>query len=108
MKKTELSKENIYHFWHMVDNLLPDKFYTYGNNNSFEDFCERYNFLVNRIGDKIIIDDCVYESGILTRYFCIGVPKEIIKIFKKVALTLCGTTEKEEVCVKILKKVEKY
>ena len=56
LKQSILSKELIYQYWNNVDNMLPENYYTYGNNTSFEDFCDRYSFLVKRYGNKIIIE----------------------------------------------------
>ena len=73
-----LTKQQIYHYYHIVDNLLPDGYYTLGNNNSFSNFCEEYPFLVKRIEDKMIIN-C--DRDLLARYCRMGVPKELIEVF---------------------------
>lgn len=73
-----LTKGQVYQYWHIVDSLLPEGYYTNGNNNSFSDFCEEYPFLVKIVGDTMMIN-C--ENALLERYCRIGVPTEIIKIF---------------------------
>lgn len=107
LKKTYISKNLIYSYWSRVDELLPQNYYTYGNNSSFEDFYERYSFIVKRNGDTMIFDDSVYESGVLDRYFCIGIPKEISIIFKKAALSFLKLEENVNKYLKKVKKVEK-
>lgn len=73
-----LTKEQVCHYWHIVDSLLPEGYYTNGNNNSFSDFCEEYPFLVKRVGDTMMIN-C--DNALLERYCRIGVPTEIINVF---------------------------
>ena len=73
-----LNISQVCHYWHIVDSLLPDGYYTYGNNNSFSDFCEEYPFLVKRREDTIAIN-C--DKDLLERYCRVGVPTEIIKVF---------------------------
>lgn len=70
--------QQVYQYWHLVDGLLPEGYYTYGNNNSFADFCEEYHFLVKRVGDTMMLN-C--DIDLIKRYFRIGVPKEIIQVF---------------------------
>lgn len=76
--KELLTQEQIFQYWHIVDNLLPKGYYTYGNNNSLSDFCEEYPFLVKRVGNIITLN-C--ENNLLKRYCRTGIPKEIIKTF---------------------------
>jgi hypothetical protein len=76
--KNYLTKEQICHYWHIVDSLLPEGYYTKENRNSFTDFCENYSFLVKVVGDAMIIN-C--ERSLLERYFRVGTPTKIIKIF---------------------------
>ncbi len=73
-----LTRGQVCHYWHIVDSLLPEGYYTNGNNNSFSDFCEEYPFLVKRVGDAMMIN-C--DNALLERYCRIGVPTEIIKVF---------------------------
>lgn len=75
--KNYLTKEQICHYWHIVDSLLPEEYYNKENRNSFTDFCENYSFLIKVVGDTMIIN-C--EKYLLERYFRIGAPKKIIKI----------------------------
>lgn len=73
-----LTKQQIYNYYHIVDDLLPEGYYTSGNNNSFSNFCEEYSFLVKRVGDTMIIN-C--DKDLLARYCRMGVSRKIIKVF---------------------------
>lgn len=83
MNKEQLTKRQIYYYINIVDRLLPEGYYTYGNN-CFEDFCERYNFIVKKVDDTMIINN----SNILERYFRIGLPIKLVKVLEKAALIL--------------------
>lgn len=55
-KREYMTKGQIYQYCNIVDTLLPDDYYTCHEQNSFENFCETYGFLVKRIGDIAIIN----------------------------------------------------
>ena len=85
-----MTRGQVCHYWYIVDSLLPEGYYTNGNNNSFSDFCEEYPFLVKRVGDTMIIN-C--DNDLLERYCRIGVPTEIIKVFDLAGVELNKTEE---------------
>lgn len=84
-KKNQMTKKQIHQYLEIVDALLPENYYTYGNNNSFESFCEEYDFLVKRIRDIVIID-C--DMAQLERYCRIGIPTEVAKVFDEAGTKL--------------------
>lgn len=86
-----LTRGEVCHYWHIVDSLLPEGYYTNGNNNSFSVFCEEYPFLVKRVGDTMMIN-C--DTSLLERYCRIGVPTEIIKVFDLAGAKLNEIEEK--------------
>lgn len=71
-----MTKEEIYNYWHIVDELLPELYYTYGSNNSFIDFYEDYDFLFKRVNNSL---ELITEKNTLERYFRLGIPKQVIK-----------------------------
>lgn len=77
-KKEKITKKELYLYWNIVDMLLPEDYYTCGDNNSFEVFCEEYGFLVRRIADTMIVN-CSIER--LERYCRLGISKKVVKIF---------------------------
>lgn len=77
-KLKEATEEQIDKYMEIIDKLLPENYYTYKNAYSFEDFCQRYNFLIKKINDKIIL---ACDLKRLKRYFKVGVPNELIKVF---------------------------
>ena len=89
--REHLTRGQVCHYWHIVDSLLPEGYYTNGNNNSFSDFCEEYPFLVKRVGDAMMIN-C--DNALLERYCRIGVPTEIIKVFDLAGVELNKIEEK--------------
>lgn len=89
-----LTREQVCNYWHIVDGLLPEGYYTNGNNNSFSDFCEEYPFLVKRVGDRMMIN-C--EKTLLERYCRMGVPTEIIKAFNQAGVKLNEIEEKNQI-----------
>lgn len=99
-----LTKDQVYHYWHIVDSLLPEGYYTYGNNNSFSNFCEEYPFLVNSVGDTMMIN-C--DNTLLERYFRMGLPTKIAKVFDAAGVELNKVeskgSEQINVMVKTLK-----
>ena len=97
-----LTRAQVCHYCHLVDSLLPEGYYTNGNNNSFSDFCEEYPFLVKRVGDTMIIN-C--DNSLLERYCRIGLPTEIIKAFDLAGAKLNEIEEKKRnVLIKTLLK----
>lgn len=36
--RERLTRKQVCHYWHIVDSLLPEGYYTSGNNNSFSNF----------------------------------------------------------------------
>jgi len=84
-QREQITKSEVYQYWKIVDELLPSDYYTYGNNNSFEDFCEEYSFLVKRNGDVMIINSNINN---LNRYFRIGIPVEILNVFNNAGIKL--------------------
>lgn len=102
--KEVMTKGEINQFWNIVDTKLPEGYYTSGSNNSFNDFCDEYSFLVKRIDDKIIVN-C--DRKLLERYFRIGLPIKIIEAFENTVITLnelklddLGKNKKEKVFTK--------
>jgi len=91
--RSEMTKKQIYKYWFFVDELLPNGYYTIGNNNSFEEFCEQYSFLVKTHNNLLILNCERYK---LERYCRLGIPKEIIKIFDKAALKFNKNEIKDE------------
>lgn len=83
--KEVMTKGEINQFWNIVDTKLPEGYYTSGSNNSFNDFCDEYGFLVKRIDDKIIVN-C--DRKLLERYFRIGLPTKIVNVFDDAAFKL--------------------
>ena len=81
--RSEMTKQEIYKYWHLVDNLLPNGYYTIGNNSSFEEFGEQYSFLV-KTHNNLLILNC--DRHKLERYCRLGIPKELIKIFDEAAI----------------------
>ena len=94
MGKEKLSRCQIYHYIHIVDKLLPEGYYTYGDDDIFDNFCDRYPFVVKLIsfGEEFLVKS---DKETLERYFRIGLPKEIIKIFEKSA-NILKEIEKQE------------
>lgn len=89
-----LTRGQVCHYWHIVDSLLPEGYYTNGNNNSFSEFCEEYPFLVKRVGDTIMIN-C--EKDLLERYCRMGVSTKIIKVFDLAGTKLNEIDQKEQI-----------
>ena len=90
-----LTRGQVCHYWHIVDSLLPEGYYTNGNNNSFSDFCEEYPFLVKRVGDAMMIN-C--EKNLLERYCRVGLPRKIInKIPNVIIATNIDTTNSDNI-----------
>ena len=88
-KENKITKEQVYKYWEIVDMLLPDNYYTYyayGDNLlPFENFCEEYSYLIKNVEDSIIIN-C--DINLLKRYFRIGIPTELAKIFDEAGAKL--------------------
>lgn len=76
--KQYLTTKEIFNYWNFVDKLLPSNYYTISDT-TIEDFCENYSFLVEKIGDNIIVKN--FE--LLNRYFRIGLPVEITEVFNE-------------------------
>ena len=93
-----MTRGQVCHYWHLVDSLLPEGYYTGGNNNSFSILCEEYPFLVKRVGDIIMIN-C--DNALLERYCRVGVPLEIIEVFALAGVEL-NKIEKSTVFTKTL------
>ena len=91
--RNEITQKQIYRYWHLFDELLPNGYYTIGNNNSFEEFCEQYSFLV-KMHNNLLILNC--ELYILERYCRLGIPKELIKIFDEAAIIFNENEIKDE------------
>lgn len=82
-KKAQITKEELYQYYEIVDKLLPNDYYT--AELSFDSFCYYFDFLVKRIDDTIIID-C--DTELLQRYFQMGISIEILNIFELSAIKL--------------------
>lgn len=95
MDKERLSRGQIYHYIDIVDKLLPEGYYTYGNGDIFDNFCDRYPFIVQVLsfGDEFLVKS---DKQTLERYFRIGLPKEIINVFEKSAKILNQIKEQEK------------
>ena len=105
IQKQEITKSEVYQYWKIVDSLLPSDYYTYGNNNSFEDFCEEYSFLVKRNGNTMIIN-CDIDK--FKRYFRIGIPVEILNVFDTAGMKLnCSKQTKNKTIIKKVKSLVK-
>ena len=96
----EMTKQQIYKYWQLVDNLLPNGYYTIGNNSSFEEFCEQYSFLLKNHNNLLILNCDRYK---LERYCRLGIPKELIKIFDEAAKKFNENQISEETKKLILK-----
>ena len=79
-----------------MDKLLPEGYYTHGDDDIFDNFCDRYPFLVRMIsfGNEFLV---IYDNEMLERYFRIGLPKEIINVFEKSASILKGIEDQEKI-----------
>ena len=76
--KGYISKREIEKYYSVVDELLPEGYYTY-DDITFEEFCDEYSFLVQRFKDIAIP---IAEKNTLIRYFRLGLPKSIINVFE--------------------------
>lgn len=72
-----LTRNDIYYYFHIVDRLLPDGYYTSGNNNSLSDFCLEFPFIVKRNGDLVFL---ISNFIVMEKYFRNNLPKEIINV----------------------------
>ena len=95
MDKKRLSRSQIYHYIHIVDKLLPEGYYTHGDDDIFDNFCDRYPFLVQILsfGNEFLV---ISDKEMFERYFRIGLPKEIINVFEKSASILKEIEEQEK------------
>lgn len=95
MGKEKLSRCQIYHYINIVDKLLPEGYYTYGDDDVFDNFCDRYSFVVElrSFGQEFLVKS---DKKTLERYFRIGLPKEIIDVFQKASIILKEIIEDEK------------
>lgn len=96
-----MTKEEIYNYWHIVDEILPKLYYTCGSNNSFFEFYEDYAFLFKRINNSL---ELTGEKYMLERYFRLGMPKQVIKVLDEAGIKYNNSLNKERVPVKKLTK----
>ena len=75
--KGYISKRELEKYYSVVDELLPDGYYTY-DDITFEEFCDEYSFLVQRFKDIAIP---ITDKNILIRYFRLGLPKSVVNVF---------------------------
>lgn len=76
--KKSLTIQQFYQYCNIVEELLPEEYYFNNTKDFFVNFCEEYSFLVKRVEDTMIVN-C--DNRRLERYFRMGAPSEIIKIF---------------------------
>ena len=90
LNKQTILKSEIYSCLELLDKLLPDNYYLYGNYN-IDIFLDYYSFLFEDLGDKIRITK---NKEILERYFKIGIPKQIIELCNMSVLQLNNNNNK--------------
>ena len=88
-----MTKEEIYNYWYIVDELLPELYYTYGSNNSFIEFYEDYDFLFKRVNNSL---ELITEKNTLERYFRLGIPKQVIKALDEAGIKYNDTMNKKK------------
>lgn len=104
--KTELSKQEIYSFINKLDSLLHNDYYIYFNNsNDFNDFCEDYDFLVEKHKDVISLKEGVTPSS-MTSYFRIGIAKPVIETCDNIAKELVEKDQIENDSMVLKRKVK--
>lgn len=100
-ERSVMTKEEIHNYWYIVDELLPKLYYTYGSNNSFFEFYEDYSFLFKRINNSL---ELTGEKYMLERYFRLGVPKQVIKVFDEAGIKFNNDLNEQKVPIKRLVK----
>ena len=84
-RKEEITKDEIKQFMIILGCLLPKKYYIAENDNSFEQFCDDYSFLITKEQNKIILK-CSIE--LLIKFFRLGLPTKIMEAFDNTAIKL--------------------
>ena len=68
LNRDYVTRNQIYHYINIVDSLITEGYYTYGDDDAFDNFCGRYHFLVKQLGFGNTLK-VIGEKNILQRYF---------------------------------------
>ena len=83
--KEEMSKSEIKQFLIIFECLLPKNYNVVQKENAFEEFCDKYNFLITKNEGKIMIKCSI---DLLIKFFRLGLSPKIIEAFDNTAVKL--------------------
>ena len=84
-----ITKNQFDNFDNKCCDILDSKYNT-PINMTFSEFCEYYNYLVKRVGDVVFP---VAPKDTFIRYFRVGLPTEVVKVFEEVAEEIIDTED---------------